>query len=108
MEKDAPSVNDFVNDPVLPENKAPDDYDELVERVRQFVQDKGLHEYEDVLIRGAVLATYGDEALDIAQVTEKERAVLLHEQKNRWAQPWTMYALAICNSIAAAVQYVEL
>lgn len=79
-------------------------YPTLQESISKFIQDKGLQEYEDVVLRGAIISIQGDDAMDLAGVTEHERAVLLHEREHRWSQPWSMYALAVLNSISAAVQ----
>lgn len=82
------------------------DYPAFVQQVRSFVVEKRLDQYEDVIVRGATLAEYGDDALDTAGVTDEEREVLLYEREHRWSHPWAMYFLAILNSISAAVQYV--
>lgn len=79
-------------------------YPSLLESISKFIQDKGLQEYEDVILRGAIISIQGDDAMDLAGVTEHERAVLLHELEHRWSHPWSMYALAVLNSISAAVQ----
>lgn len=84
------------------------DYPAFVQQVRSFVVEKKLDQYEDVIVRGAILAEYGDDALDTAHVTNEEREILLYERDHRWSHPWAMYFLAILNSISAAVQYVLL
>lgn len=84
------------------------DYPAFVQQVRSFIAEKNLDQYGDVIVRGATLAEYGDDALDMAEVTDEERTVLLYERDHRWSHPWAMYFLAILNSISAAVQYVSL
>lgn len=71
-----------------------------------FAATHGLEEYREVLLKGALCAqaqASGDYE-SITLLTEEDRAALRHEKENRWSQPFTLYWLAICCSVAAAVQ----
>lgn len=53
---------------------------------------------------GAVLAQAPERYASIADLTNQEREILRREFANRWAQPWTMYAVIALCSLSAAVQ----
>ncbi|WFD38151.1 uncharacterized protein MJAP1_001099 [Malassezia japonica] len=74
--------------------------------VSDFAATHGLEEYREVLLKGALCAqaqASGDYE-SITLLTEEDRAALRHEKEHRWSQPFTLYWLAICCSVAAAVQ----
>lgn len=70
----------------------------------------------DLLVRGALVAMFDLGKLDcnsiemldeLAGISPDERAVLEYEKLHRWSHPWTMYMLAACSSLAAAVQGMD-
>ena len=70
----------------------------------------------DLLVRGALVAMFDLGKLDcnsiemldeLAGISPDERAVLEYEKLPRWSHPWTMYMLAACSSLAAAVQGMD-
>lgn len=53
---------------------------------------------------GAVLAQAPGRFADLPDLSNREREILRREFVNRWAQPWTMYAVIALCSLSAAVQ----
>ncbi|GAA6038856.1 hypothetical protein JCM8097_002930 [Rhodosporidiobolus ruineniae] len=79
----------------------------LAEMGRLFAREKGLNEYETEFAKGAQIAQnpLGFEALTL--LTEEDREILRFEVAKKWNQPWQMYSLVICCSMAAAVQGMD-
>lgn len=80
--------------------------DKIRSDVHQFAQDADLVEYEEILFKGALCAqgqASGDYA-SIKELSTEDHAVLERERTHRWSQPFSLYLLVICCSIAAAVQ----
>lgn len=80
--------------------------EEIERRVCEFVKEKGLEEYQDVFFKGALCAQVqetGDYST-IKTLTEEDHRYLRQEREHKWRQPFLLYFLAICCSIAAAVQ----
>ncbi|WFD17819.1 hypothetical protein MCAP1_000028 [Malassezia caprae] len=80
--------------------------EQIEHKVQDFVSSKGLEEYHDVFLKGAFCAqaqASGDYD-SIPILTEDDRQILASEKEHRWHQPAMLYWLAICCSIAAAVQ----
>jgi len=74
--------------------------------VQEFVTSKGLEKYHDVFRKGAFCAqaqATGDYD-SISILTEDDRHILASEKEHRWRQPFMLYWLAVCCSVAAAVQ----
>ncbi|WFD33273.1 hypothetical protein MCUN1_000086 [Malassezia cuniculi] len=74
--------------------------------VHNFAQAHNLEDYEEVIFKGALCAqsqATGDYR-SIPQLDEHDHNVLAREQTHRWSQPFALYWLAICCSVAAAVQ----
>lgn len=74
--------------------------------VHEFAQKTDLVEYEEILFKGALCAqAQGTGDYDsITQLDEKDHNTLRRESTHRWSQPFALYWLAICCSVAAAVQ----
>ncbi|WFD33000.1 hypothetical protein MSPP1_004057 [Malassezia sp. CBS 17886] len=74
--------------------------------VDEFAKKEGLEEYRDDMLKGALCAqaqaTHDYDS--IALLTDADRADLRNEKEHRWRQPLALYWLAICCSVAAAVQ----
>ena len=81
-------------------------HEEIERRVQYFVKEKGLEEHQDLFLKGALCAQVqesGDYSA-IETLTEEEHRLLRQEGELKWRQPFLLYFLAICCSIAAAVQ----
>ena len=90
-----------LNNPLLGLTAEQIEYD-----VQEFVSTKGLEEYHDIFRKGAFCAqaqASGDYD-SIAILTEDDRQVLASEKEHKWRQPFMLYWLAICCSVAAAIQ----
>lgn len=74
--------------------------------VQEFVSTKGLEEYHDLFLKGAFCAqaqaTGNYRAISI--LNEDDHMALEKETKYKWRQPLILYWLAICCSVAAAIQ----
>lgn len=81
-------------------------YQEIERDVRTFVTTKGLEEYYEVFLKGALCAQLQgtDEFHSISSLSNDDRAMLTQERQHKWRQPFMLYWLAICCSVAAAVQ----
>ena len=81
-------------------------YEEIERRVYHFVKEKGLEEHQDVFLKGALCAQVQDSGdySAIKTLSEEEHHFLRQECERKWRQPFLLYFLAICCSIAAAVQ----
>ncbi|WFD22061.1 hypothetical protein MEQU1_000723 [Malassezia equina] len=80
--------------------------EQIEQDVQEFVSTKGLGEYHDVFVKGAFCAqaqASGDYN-SISILTEEDRQVLATEKEHKWRQPFVLYWLAICCSVAAAIQ----
>lgn len=80
--------------------------DEIRSDVHRFVQEADLVEYEEILFKGALCAQVqatGDYS-SIKELSTEDHAVLERERTRRWSQPFALYWLVICCSVAAAVQ----
>ncbi|BGP51893.1 hypothetical protein JCM10450v2_007853 [Rhodotorula kratochvilovae] len=74
---------------------------------RAFAREKGLGEFEDEFAKGAQV---GQDPLAFESLTildDADRNVLRREVTHKWDQPWQLYALTICCSMAAAVQGMD-
>ncbi|WFD25802.1 hypothetical protein MNAN1_000768 [Malassezia nana] len=90
-----------LNNPLLGLTPEQIEYD-----VQEFVSSKGLEQYHDTFLKGAFCAqaqASGDYD-SISILTEEDRRVLAQEKEHKWRQPLTLYWLAICCSVAAAIQ----
>lgn len=81
-------------------------YEQIQRDVDDFVSSHGLEEYRDVFFKGALCAqaqaTGNYDSITV--LTDDDREALRDEKEHRWKQPFTLYWLACCCSVAAAVQ----
>ena len=74
--------------------------------VHDFVTTKGLEEHEEIFLKGALCAQVqgtGD-FNTISLLSDEDRQELRLEEKKKWRQPFKLFWLAICCSVAAAIQ----
>ncbi|WFD05410.1 hypothetical protein MVES1_000740 [Malassezia vespertilionis] len=81
-------------------------FENIQSDVDKFVTEKGLEEYRDLFLKGAlcIQAQSTGDFESISLLTDEDRADLLYEKEHRWSQPFLLYWLACCCSVAAAVQ----
>lgn len=81
-------------------------HEQIEKNVQVFVTEKGLEDYHDEFLKGALCAqaqaTRDYESITI--LTEEDRQILRNEHEKKWRQPLMLYWLAICCSVAAAIQ----
>lgn len=80
--------------------------EQLQQDVDRFVTEKNLEEHRDMFYKGALCAQAQgtNDFQSITVLTEDDRAALEKERTHKWRQPLTLYWLAICCSVAAAIQ----
>ncbi|KPV73265.1 uncharacterized protein RHOBADRAFT_65418 [Rhodotorula graminis WP1] len=74
---------------------------------RAFAREKGLGEYEEEFAKGAQVAQDPLAFESLTMLNDEDRNVLRREITHKWHQPWQLYFLTICCSMAAAVQGMD-
>ncbi|GAA6013458.1 hypothetical protein JCM10207_008855 [Rhodosporidiobolus poonsookiae] len=74
---------------------------------RAFAREKGLNEFEDEFAKGAQVAQDPLAFESLLLLDESDKDILRNEAAHKWRQPFTMYALVVCCSMAAAVQGMD-
>ncbi|TNY22033.1 hexose transport-related protein [Rhodotorula diobovata] len=74
---------------------------------RAFAREKGLGEYEEEFAKGAQIAQDPLAFESLTMLNDDDRNVLRREVTHKWHQPWQLYFLTICCSMAAAVQGMD-
>ncbi|BGP20277.1 hypothetical protein JCM10213_001108 [Rhodosporidiobolus nylandii] len=82
-------------------------HDRLEAMGRAFAREKGLQEFEDEFAKGAQVAQDPLAFESLTLLEEHDKEVLRREVTHKWSQPWQMYSLVICCSMAAAVQGMD-
>ncbi|GJN94492.1 hypothetical protein Rhopal_007574-T1 [Rhodotorula paludigena] len=74
---------------------------------RAFAREKGLGEFEDEFAKGAQVAQDPLAFESLTLLNDEDRNVLRREVTHKWDQPWRLYSLVVCCSMAAAVQGMD-
>ncbi|GAA6021550.1 hypothetical protein JCM10207_005064 [Rhodosporidiobolus poonsookiae] len=74
---------------------------------RAFAREKGLNEFEDEFAKGAQVAQDPLAFESLMLLNEADKEVLRDEVNHKWRQPWQLYSLVICCSMAAAIQGMD-
>ncbi|GAA5876468.1 hypothetical protein JCM3774_003785 [Rhodotorula dairenensis] len=82
-------------------------HDRLEAMGRAFAREKGLEEYEEEFAKGAQIAQNPLAFESLPLLNEEDRQVMRDEVMHKWRQPFTLYALVVCCSMAAAVQGMD-
>ncbi|GAA5897953.1 hypothetical protein JCM6882_005120 [Rhodosporidiobolus microsporus] len=82
-------------------------HDRLEAMGRAFAREKDLGEYEEEFAKGAQIAQDPLAFESLTILNEADKDILRHEVSHKWSQPWQMYSLVICCSMAAAVQGMD-
>ena len=80
--------------------------EQIQSNVHEFVNTHDLAEWEHLFYKGALCAqAQATGSYDsIKELTPDERTALSEEKTHRWKQPFMLYWLAVCCSVAAAIQ----
>ncbi|KAI7977394.1 hypothetical protein EIK77_004810 [Talaromyces pinophilus] len=81
--------------------------DQLLKDVEEFCQKFNLMEHVDDFRKGALVSQNPAAAMDLTELTDEEKNILLREHTHKWHQPWQLYWLVIMCSMAAAVQGMD-
>ncbi|EED20157.1 MFS sugar transporter, putative [Talaromyces stipitatus ATCC 10500] len=81
--------------------------EKLLKDVEDFCQKFNLMEHVDDFRKGALVSQNPAAAMDLTELTDEERNILLREHTHKWHQPWELYWLVIMCSLAAAVQGMD-
>ncbi|KUL91265.1 hypothetical protein ZTR_01468 [Talaromyces verruculosus] len=81
--------------------------DQLLKDVEEFCQKFNLMEHVDDFRKGALVSQNPAAAMDLTELTDEEKNILLREHTHKWHQPWQLYWLVIMCSLAAAVQGMD-
>lgn len=81
--------------------------DQLMKDVEEFCQKYNLMEHIDEFRKGALVSQNPAAAMDLTELTDEEKNILLREHTHKWHQPWQLYWLVIMCSMAAAVQGMD-
>jgi len=77
---------------------------ELLSDVNHFVDENGLNDIRDLMIRGAIVAKDPADFENVSSLSEEEKDCIRNEVLHKWRQPSTLYFTIILCSIGAAVQ----
>ncbi|KAE8549628.1 hypothetical protein EYB25_008150 [Talaromyces marneffei] len=81
--------------------------DQLLKEVEDFCQKYNLMDHIDDFRKGALVSQNPAAAMDLTELTDEEKNILLREHTHKWHQPWQLYWLVIMCSMAAAVQGMD-
>ncbi|KDN52660.1 hypothetical protein K437DRAFT_261259 [Tilletiaria anomala UBC 951] len=76
----------------------------LLRDAEQFAHQHGLVEHVELIQRGALVAQNQSGFQSIPDLSDEEKAALVHEVTHKWSHPFVMYATIFCCSIGAATQ----
>ncbi|GAA5985666.1 hypothetical protein JCM10908_007062 [Rhodotorula pacifica] len=82
-------------------------HDRLEAMGRAFAREKGLEEYEEEFAKGAQIAQNPLAFESLPLLNEEDRQIMRDEVQHKWRQPFTLYAVVVCCSMAAAVQGMD-
>jgi hypothetical protein len=67
--------------------------DQLLKNVDDFCQKYNLMEHVDDFRKGALVSQNPAAAMDLTELTDEEKNILLREHTHKWHQPWQLYWL---------------
>jgi hypothetical protein len=67
--------------------------DQLLKDVEEFCQKFNLMEHVDDFRKGALVSQNPAAAMDLTELTDEEKNILLREHTHKWHQPWQLYWL---------------
>ena len=71
---------------------------DLLSDVDHFIADKGLEEYREDLVKGALLAQNPLGYQDIEELNAEDKEAIAYEYAHRWKHPFTLYfTIAVCS-----------
>jgi len=71
---------------------------DLISDVDRFIADKGLEEYRESLIKGAILAQNPAQYENLAELNAQDKEAIAYENAHRWSHPAALYVtIAICS-----------
>lgn len=71
---------------------------DLLANVDEFIADKGLGEYREDLVKGALLAQNPLGYQDIEELDATDKEAIAYEYAHRWSHPFTLYfTIAVCS-----------
>jgi hypothetical protein len=71
---------------------------DLISDVDHFIADKGLEDYRENLIKGAILAQNPTQFEDIEELSAEDKEAIAYEHAHRWRHPVALYVtIAICS-----------
>ncbi|KAG0666919.1 hypothetical protein C6P46_003629 [Rhodotorula mucilaginosa] len=74
---------------------------------RAFAREKGLSEFEEEFAKGAQIAQNPLAYESLPLLNAEDRDIMRDEVLHKWRQPFTLYAVVVCCSMAAAVQGMD-
>ncbi|OKL60740.1 hypothetical protein UA08_04244 [Talaromyces atroroseus] len=81
--------------------------EQLLQDVEDFCQKYNLMDHIEDFRKGALVSQNPAAAMDLTELTDEEKNVLLREHTHKWHQPWELYWLVVMCSMAAAVQGMD-
>ena len=78
--------------------------EELMRRVHEFAEEKGLMDDLDLLQKGALIAQRPTHYKQLDILSEEEKEIITHEYTHKWSHPLTLYLTIFACSIGAATQ----
>ena len=71
---------------------------DLISDVDRFIADKGLQEYRESLVKGAILAQNPAQYEDLEELDAQDKEAIAYENAHRWSHPAALYVtIAICS-----------
>lgn len=81
--------------------------DQLLKDVEEFCQKFNLMEHVDDFRKGALVSQNPAAAMDLTELTDEEKNILLREHTHKWHQPWQLYWLVSKSYFLELVIYQE-
>ncbi|RAR01754.1 MFS sugar transporter [Stemphylium lycopersici] len=79
----------------------------LFQDVENFCKKYDMMDKFEMMKKGALISQAPYHAHSIAELDPEDHAVLDHEAKHKWSQPWTLYFLTVMCSLGAATQGMD-
>lgn len=79
----------------------------LFEDVENFCREFDMMDKFEMMKKGALVSQAPYHAHSIAELDDNDRAVLEHEAKHKWSQPWMLFFLTAMCSLGAATQGMD-
>lgn len=81
--------------------------DQLLKDVEDFCQKYNLMEHVDDFRKGALVSQNPAAAMDLTELTDEEKNILLREHTHKWHQPWELYWLVSKSRLSEVINLGE-